>query len=160
MYDITGSFPPGTYWSNYVQADFRAITGSPVEQGTSQTSEGFAFTYRVTVEIVPSAAFPLTWADPANNNANFSAPGLTSPSNSTDPKQHQVELSEWQVAKNLQDNLTEIRLRFRWPVLAAGKLGNGTQVYRTTAKPGKWSRPFTMPVYRTVRQPRQTSLLP
>jgi hypothetical protein len=37
------------------------------------------------------------------------------------------------VAKNRQANLNDLRLRFRWPVLPGGKLGNGNQTYRTSA---------------------------
>ena len=50
--------PAGSYYSNSVVADIRAITGSQMDQGSSAASKEFAFTYRVTVEVVPSAGFP------------------------------------------------------------------------------------------------------
>jgi len=136
-YIYSGLISAGSYWSNYITADFRAVTGSPIDQGTSQSSKDFAFTYRVTSEVMPSAAFPLTWFD--GTNENFSAPGSTTKSN-TDLTLHAIELSEWQLAKNLQGNLTELRLRFRWPVLPQGKLGTGNQVYRTSAS-GQLTKP-------------------
>ena len=44
---------PGYFISNYITADFRAITGSPLDQGTSQSSRDFAFSYRLYPEITP-----------------------------------------------------------------------------------------------------------
>ena len=37
------------------------------------------------------------------------------------------------VAKNLQNNLHDLRLIFRFPLLPNGKIGNGRLVFRTTA---------------------------
>ena len=116
----------GNYWSNYVTADFRAITGSPMDQGTSQASKDFAFAYRVLVETIPSAAYPYQYLDPNNLvTMNLTAPGYLT--------NGVVDPNDWEVAKNRQANLNELRLRFRWPVLPGGKLGNGNQTYRTSA---------------------------
>jgi type II secretory pathway pseudopilin PulG len=111
----------GTYFSNFVSADFRAITGSPVDQGPSQASRDIAFSYRVTIENVPSATYPFAAID--NHTMNFSAPGEMAPNAAT--------ALGWAFGRNLQNNLNEIRLRFRWPVLPNGAVGQGTQVYRT-----------------------------
>jgi len=116
--------PAGSYYSNYITADIRAITGSPMDQGTSQISKDFAFTYRVAVEIVPSAAFPYAYYD--GTFENFTAPNFTTNNSSILP-------GNTAVPRNLQLNLNEIRLRFNWPVLPGGRLGTGNQVYRTCA---------------------------
>lgn len=123
------AYQPGDYWSNYVSADFRAITGSPMDQGSSQASKDFAFEYRVTVEVVPSSSYPYYSQDP--NLGNYLAPGqLTNTLNT-----NQV-LNGWQYAKNLQANMYDIRLRFRWPLLPNGKLGNGDRVFRSCVSGG------------------------
>ncbi len=93
---------PNWFVSNYITADFRAITGSPLDQGASQNSYDFAFGYRLYPEITP---FSIT-------NAAMMAPNL---------------------AHQLQNNLADIRLKFRWPLLPGKQLGNGSQVYRTSA---------------------------
>lgn len=117
--------PAGSYFSNYVVADIRSLTGSPLDQGPSLTSRDFAFRYRVTVEVIPSAQFPYQWTQPGSSVANFTAPGFTAQSNV-------LYTNAWTVAKNLQANLNEIRLRFRWPVLPNGKTGNGNATFRTS----------------------------
>jgi len=131
LYDPNPKDPPGSYYSNYVQADIRAISGSPMDQGFSQTSKDFAFTYRVTVEVLPSAEFPYGWVDAQKQAENFTSPGtgVLVKTNSLPPSL----TNAWALANNLQANLNEIRLRFRWPVLPGGKLGNGSLVYRTSA---------------------------
>jgi hypothetical protein len=116
--------PAGYYWSNYVTADFRAITGSPEDQGTSQSSKDFAFIYRVYIDNVPSSSSPI-FANPADPQqwANFAAPGQLV---------RDTNFTGWTYAKNLQGNIHELRLRFRWPVLPGGKLGNGERVFRSS----------------------------
>jgi type II secretory pathway pseudopilin PulG len=116
-------YQPGDFWSNYVSADFRAITGSPMDQGVSQASKDFAFTYRVIIENIPSAAYP--YYSPQLTTNNFSAPGLLT-------NAPVLNLAAWNAAKNLQANMHEIRLSFRWPVLPNGKLGNGSRVFRSS----------------------------
>jgi len=44
--------------SNLVTADFRTISGAAVDQGASKSSRDFAFSYRVTVEVIPSGNYP------------------------------------------------------------------------------------------------------
>jgi type II secretory pathway pseudopilin PulG len=106
--------------SNYTTADFRAISGAASDQGYSQSSYDFAFRYRVIPEITPVGV-----ADPSLTNYN---PAL--------PTQADVAHSNYFVlATNLQNNLADIRLAFRWPVPPSGSTTNshGSQVFRTMA---------------------------
>lgn len=135
----------GDCWSNFITADFRAITGSPMDQGTSQSSKDFAFSYRVAVEVVPSASYPFARWDTTSENFTALADA---------PRDDGSVSNNWPAAKSLQNNLNEIRLRFRWPVLPPGerlddgeqlpgaKVGNGSQVFRTSA--GGWLQPFSV----------------
>lgn len=103
----------GDFYSNYATADFRAFTGSLSDQGTSQSAESFAFTYRVYPEIVYFYA--------SGQNVPPSNP------NSVGDPNVQVRL----VAGQLQNNLTQVRLRFRWPVFANGQVGTSRLTFRT-----------------------------
>ncbi len=117
--------------SNSVSADFRTISGAAVDQGASQSSRDFAFSYRVTVEVIPFANYPFfdpNWVNVtafgANNNG---AQNMITPS----PTDLAARTNDSLVAKNMQTNLNQIRLRFRWPILPNGNVGGGRQVYRT-----------------------------
>jgi type II secretory pathway pseudopilin PulG len=121
----------GDYASNYITADFRAISGSALDQGTSDDSRNFAFTYRVTVEITPSANFAYAYND--ETTANLSAPG-TAPLVVTGNAADFASVSNaWLVAKNQQANLRNIRLHFRWPILPNGQTGPSSATYRSAA---------------------------
>ncbi|MDB6067818.1 MAG: hypothetical protein JWR26_4026 [Pedosphaera sp.] len=122
----------GGYFSNYVTADFRAITGSAMDQGTNQSSKDFAFRYRVAFEVIPSADFPYLAPDPTWEN--ISIPNLIfnlKPQNR--PQDNPSHSKDWPVAKNLQGNMNQIRLKFRWPVFAQGNVGNNREVFRSSA---------------------------
>jgi type II secretory pathway pseudopilin PulG len=123
-----GSQPPVFvgFWSNSVTAVFRAINAPAVDQGLSQASRDFAFQYQVTVEIVPSAEYPFVAANPGW--INLTAPAAII---STNPFPAAGALAQ-QLAQNLQANLYDIRLTFRWPVLGNGQLGGGKQVFRSS----------------------------
>jgi type II secretory pathway pseudopilin PulG len=110
------------FYSNSVTAVFRAINAPAVDQGQSATSQGFAFQYQVTVEILPSAEYAFTAAN--NNWINLTAPTNIIATN--------FAPGDELVAQNLQGNLYDIRLTFRWPVLANNQLGGGRQVFRST----------------------------
>jgi type II secretory pathway pseudopilin PulG len=105
-YWVAGITPTDiTYYSNYITADFRAISSSLADQGTSQSAQSFAFAYRIFPEVIPYAAAGEPWTnDPINN--------LT-------------------VATNFQINFTQIRIRFRWPIFANGGVGNSRLTFRT-----------------------------
>ena len=51
----------GEYISNYVTADFRAITSPATDQGFNQTSKDFAFRYRVYIENIQSGSYPYSF---------------------------------------------------------------------------------------------------
>ena len=129
----TSPGPGMGYTSNSVTAVFRGINGPAVDMGASQSSRDFAFQYQVTVEIVPSSqyAFPATdYPLPSPQWQNLSSPG-------TIPAATNIGFGflspDQQTARNLQNNLNEIRLFFRWPVLGSGQLGGGRQVFRSLA---------------------------
>lgn len=114
----------GGFISNYISADFRGISGPAVDQGTSQDSKDFAFRYRVEPELVQygdsyggATGHDFSWT-------NLTAPNLTA-------YEFAWRSNNFLLAANLQANLSELRLRFRWPVLANGKTGTGRQVFRT-----------------------------
>jgi len=114
---------PNEYRINNTSADFRAITGAAVDQGTNAASQDFAFKYRLFPEIIPSSsyAYVAPWV-------NFTTQGLAAIASPTN-----ANPIDSAVANNLQNNLEQIRLRFRWPILPGGGLGNGRQVFRGSA---------------------------
>jgi type II secretory pathway pseudopilin PulG len=113
------------FFSNYVTADFRAISGSLVDQGVSKGSRDFAFTYRVFPQIVPASSSPYAFSNYSVPNFSVLATGVADPNglNSTNSV----------LGKDLQNNLSEIRLLFRFPVLPNGQTGLGHEVFRSAA---------------------------
>lgn len=94
---------------NYVVAYVRALSGAASEkppQDNALINEA-AFSYRMVSEIVPYGAVTNTYYDESWRNAGNQA-----------------------VLDNLANNLYDVRLLFRWPLLPGGKIGNGRQVYR------------------------------
>jgi type II secretory pathway pseudopilin PulG len=122
----------GAFVSNFVTADFRAITGSPLDQGNSSSSKEFAFAYRATIEINPFAV-----ADPSLTNWNVTAGTIT-------PADKAARFAYATYVTNLQPNLSEIRLRMRWPILPGGRIGPGNQIYRSVVAGAP--RPTNTPV--------------
>ncbi len=112
----------GYFYSNYVTADFRAISGSLVDQGASQASRDFAFTYRLYPEIIPSSSY--AYSNSAWQNYSVLASGIPDPNagNSTNSV----------LGRELQNNLSEIGLRFKWPVLPNGQVGAGRETFRSS----------------------------
>ena len=90
-----------------VEMEFRAISGAAVEKDPNIP---ISFEYLLISEIIPFAAFDLSSA--------------FGPTNSLDP--HAVTNS----ARALQNNLYEVRLTFRWPLLRDGAVGNNKKVFR------------------------------
>jgi hypothetical protein len=112
------------YYSNTVIATMRAINSPAIDQGPNGTN--FAFYYQVQVEVLPSAEYAYAWASPFALKRNVTAPGyVTAPSQSP---------ADVQTAATLQNNLNEIRLSYRWPILPGGgnRLGGGRQVFRSS----------------------------
>lgn len=131
---LAANIPPGTnngFWSNNVTADFRAFSGPATDLGQSQSARDFALSYRVGVEMLPMAnyAYSVTNTDKNGNLdwVNFTAPsaGLATIQDfqGHDTARHNAE--------TLQQNLTQIRLRFNWPILPGGKTGGGRMVLRS-----------------------------
>ena len=92
--------------TNLVTAYMRAISGNASEK-PPQTDSGiqnFAFSYRLTAELTPYITPPTT--------NNF--------------------LGQ-QIYDNLNNSLFELRLTFRWPLLANGGVGQGKLTFRTLA---------------------------
>ena len=113
------------YSSNTVTAVMRAINGPAVDQGVNGTT--FAFYYQVQVEVVPSAEYAYLWGSAGTFKHNVTAPGLLSSIAGPLP-------ADAQTAVALQNNLNEIRLSYKWPLLpgAGNRFGGGRQVYRTS----------------------------
>ena len=96
--------PNGFLYSNYVVAAVRSLSG-PVSEKFPQTNtalQDLALSYRMVSDVVP---FGTTYY-----NQSWLNP----------------------MSANLQNNLHEVRLTFRWP-LAQGSNAPGRQVYRTLA---------------------------
>ena len=99
--------PKGSgFVSNNVVAYVRSMSGPANEKFPQQNQDmkDFAFSYRMTSEVVP---YWTNYYDPSwvQNNA--------------------------MVINNLRTNLTDVRLVFRWPLRSRGQLGQGGQSFRT-----------------------------
>lgn len=114
---------PGVYTSNYVFAYLRAMSGPAIEKApqTNDIVRELAFRYRLVPEVNPF------------NDWNAGAlvtnlPGLTT-------NEIIARVKAWQLARNEQANLNEVRLLFRWPINSRLDLDKATQrqVFRTLA---------------------------
>ncbi len=106
----------GTRSTNSVVAHVRALTGTAVEQGG--TTREFAFRYQVSSEIVPFTFFQ-------ENSTNW-----TAYTNGYPEHEWVTRSNRWVEANKMTNNLSEVRLTFRWPLYPNGNLGDGRQVYR------------------------------
>jgi type II secretory pathway pseudopilin PulG len=99
---------PSVMISNYVVAYVRSMSGPAYDKSpqNNPSVQDLAFSYRMTSEVIPY------WT-------NYFDPSWTS-----DPAFRAV-------ASNLQTNLHDVRLIFRWPLLPKGRTGNGGQAFRT-----------------------------
>ena len=114
-----GANSPG-YYSNFVVAYVRSMSG-PASEKTPQTNrdvQDLALTYRLVPEIVSYAEYDSSWT-----NFNSSVVG------SYEDRVAHTNFTKY--ALNLQTNLYNVRLLFRWPVYANGTLGAGRQAFRT-----------------------------
>lgn len=108
-----------SYLSNSVVAVFRCLSGPASEKfpQNNPSVQDFALTYRVYPSVIPYRAFdPWDGRTPSTANTN----------------EYNAWLTYWETARNLQANLHDVRLTFRWPVLPGGKYGKGYQMYRTS----------------------------
>ena len=89
-----------------------------------------AFSYRVIADVVPYAGYDSFWT-------NVDTAVITDTNTLT------IHSNYWRTARNLQDNLHDLRLTFRWPleqrpnpIQKEGVVGNGRQTYRTMVSGG------------------------
>ncbi len=113
----TPKFFFGQKVTNVVTARVQAISGSAVEKPPS-TSRDMAFRYLLTSEIIPMLSINTSLFD-------YSAPGLDEVERNG--RSNQLAQAQYQI-----DNLYEVRLTFRWPLLPNGKTGGNKQVFRST----------------------------
>src|SRR5262249_5956355 len=113
---------PG-FFSNHIVAYVRSITGPASEKfpQTSQAIQDFALTYRMVSDI------GLYWTNYYDTNW-YNLSGL----NQTNPL-YLARVDYSNVLNNLQANLHDIRLTFRWPLLPNGNLPQtaSRQIFRT-----------------------------
>jgi type II secretory pathway pseudopilin PulG len=119
-YSLPGRNNTGFY-SNNVTAYVRSMSGPANEKfpQDNQSVQDLAFGYLMTSEVVPYGTnyFDPTWT-------NYAAFPANSPEN--------VALyNNSMVTSNLQANLHDVRLLFRWPLRSQGKTGQGGQSFRT-----------------------------
>ena len=120
------SDPKVVLCSNYVVAYVRSLSG-PANEKSPQTNDAIrelAFNYRLASDVVPYATYDPSWT-------NFYDPTLYSPI--TNYALITARSNYWMLARNIQTNMYDVRLTFRWPLLANGRVGNGRQVFRTLA---------------------------
>jgi type II secretory pathway pseudopilin PulG len=121
------------FYSNHVAATVRAMSGSASDKAPQSNAsvEDMAFAYRVICEVMPyGSGNPLTSYSSAWNSdwTNY-----TSYPNAAD---WYWRSNYFRYAMNLQEDLNEVRLLFRWPALPNGRLGTGWQAVRAvTAGP-------------------------
>ncbi len=113
------------YYSNYIVAYARALSGMASEKAPQDNPSvrELAFSYRMIAESIPYSAFDSWWT---NVNPQFV----------TDTNTMAQHSNYWMTARNLQANLHDLRLTFRWPNLPGDKLGSGRQTYRTKVSGG------------------------
>ena len=111
----------GAFLSNYVTAYVRAISGNATEKPPQDNASvgDLAFKYKLISEITPYSSTDTNWV-------NYTDPGITA-------NEVVARSNNWLVARNLNANLHDLRLRFLWPLLPNGSFGNGRQTYRTMA---------------------------
>jgi len=115
-YILLPTTPKGIpFLSNNVMAYVRSMSGPAFEKfpQANQDVKDFAFSYRMTSEVVPYGA--------AGTNYHYYDPSWTSDTNYA------------AVVNNLGNNVHDVRLTFRWPLRSSGQLGSGGQAFRTLA---------------------------
>jgi len=114
--------PGGAYLSNHMVAVVRSISGAASEKSpqTNSTLQELGLSYKLISEVVPY-------------NTNFFYPDWTDYGRfATNTPEYTNRYNYAVTVSNLQLNLHEVRLTFRWPVLPNGNSGPGRQVFRTS----------------------------
>ena len=116
-----GNWAAGQFLSNSVIARVRSMSGAAHEKYPQDNAsvQDLGFNYRLTSEIVPYSTnyVDLSWTD--FNNYPTNSPEYAS------------RYAFARTANNLQANLHDVRLLFRWPLRSQGQLGRGGQSFRT-----------------------------
>jgi len=120
----------GGFLSNYVVANFRSMSGAAYEKFPQDdpTLREMAFSYRLISEII-------TFGTPASETVTNNAwdPGQVNYGfYATNTSEYASRAAYLSYVTNLQNNLHDVRLIFRWPLRPDGRVGNGRQVYCTT----------------------------
>ncbi|HTL57498.1 MAG TPA: hypothetical protein VL361_17565 [Candidatus Limnocylindrales bacterium] len=114
---------PGTpgFFSNHIVAYVRSISGPANEKfpQTNSTIQDFALTYRLICDV------GLYWTNYYDTNW-ISLRGLA-----TNNPQYLARINYSNIINNLEANLHDLRLTFRWPVLPNGDVGPERQIFRT-----------------------------
>jgi len=149
------------FYSNHVVATIRAMSGSASDKApqNNPSVQEMAFAYRMTPELMPyGSGNPLVPNGSGNPLVPYSSAWYTDWTNYV-KYPDQWHSNYFRYAVNLQADLNEVRLLFRWPALPNGGLGSGRQVVRAvTAGP---LAPFpnppaapAFPPYRFFVQPK------
>jgi hypothetical protein len=112
----------GGFYSNHVVAFVRSMSGPASEKYPQQNDivRGLGLNYRLI-------------ADVSGYGTNFFDPSWTNFLQSGLPPVVAFERSNYyRLVKNLETNLHDIRLTFRWPLHPNGEAGPSRQIYRTT----------------------------
>jgi len=126
------------FFSNHVIAYVRSMSG-PVSEKAPQTNsavQDLGLSYRLICDVTPYGTnfFDLSW---------LYRGGLA-----TNSPDYIARFTYSNVLRNLEGNLHDVRLTFRWPILPNGEVGPGRQVYRTMV--GGWlagTNDFGYPTY-------------
>jgi type II secretory pathway pseudopilin PulG len=113
--------PQVAYQSNHVVAFVRSISGPAAEKMPQDNPimQDLALTYRMICEVSPIGTnyyHPL-WINTANLDTNSAL--------------YFERVAYSNVLRNLQANLHDVRLTFRWPLLPNGETGPNRQFFRT-----------------------------
>ena len=109
----------GGYVSNYVVAFVHSMSGNAGEKfpQTNTNIQELSLNYRLVTEIMAHADYDRNWT-------NYTLLGINA-------NEYAFRSNYWTFAANLQTNLHDVRLIFRWPLLPNGDAVGGRQSYRT-----------------------------
>jgi type II secretory pathway pseudopilin PulG len=113
----------GGYLSNYVVAFVRSLSGVANEKFPQNNTnvQDLALSYRLVTEVIVHSDLDRNWT-------NYTDPAIVTANNTNEIISRS---NYWMFAKNLQTNLHDVRMIFRWPLLRNGEAGPGRQVFRT-----------------------------